>query len=151
MVSCVDGAHACADAFPLVSINVFKCTDRCLCFSNGIAVHYKRGGFTTWQTITTGLVLKTSHVIGCGYTRSEENVDKGSVYFTHNGQRLPGCLNDVRAGLWPVVHLQKKVSLSCVVLGSIHGPGALRELSLSVPSLPCLEGFSPGIAGFLPQ
>lgn len=78
-----------------------------ICYSNGIAVHYKRGSFTAWETISTGLVLKVNHVIGCGYMRSEDNV--GTVYFTHNGQRLPGSLNDVNAGLWPVVHLQKKV------------------------------------------
>lgn len=72
-------------------------------------MHYRRGGFTFWETTNTGIALTSNHVIGCSYTRSEENVDKGSVYFTHNGQRLPGLLNGVGAGLWPVVHLQKKV------------------------------------------
>jgi len=86
-------------------------------FSNGIAVHYKRGGFTAWETFSTGLTLQPNHVIGCGYTKSDDN--KGTVYFTHNGQRLHGCLNDVSAGLWPVVHLQRKVSLKVTLYAGI--------------------------------
>ncbi|XP_031557373.1 probable E3 ubiquitin-protein ligase HECTD4, partial [Actinia tenebrosa] len=80
----------------------------CVLHDNGIAVHYKRGGFTNWETTNTGLTIQNTHVIGCSYTRSEDDVDHGSVYFTHDGQRLPGVLHGVRAGLWPVVHLQRK-------------------------------------------
>ena len=48
-------------------------------------------------------------MIGCGYTRSEHNLDKGMVYFTCNGTRLTEVLDGVSAGLWPVIHIQKKV------------------------------------------
>ena len=33
---------------------------------------------------------------------------KGRVYFTHNGRRQLGVMDDVSGGMWPVVHLQKK-------------------------------------------
>ena len=34
---------------------------------------------------------------------------KGRVYFTHNGRRQGAVMDDVNGGMWPVVHLQKKV------------------------------------------
>ena len=37
---------------------------------------------------------------------------KGLVYFTFNGKRLPATLEDVAGGMWPVVHIQKKVESS---------------------------------------
>ncbi|XP_048583049.1 probable E3 ubiquitin-protein ligase HECTD4 isoform X2 [Nematostella vectensis] len=80
----------------------------CVLHDNGIAVHYTEGGFTAWQTINTEVSLLKGHVIGCGYSRTDSRSDTGLVYFTHNGQRLHGSLGNVSAGLWPVVHLQKK-------------------------------------------
>ncbi len=34
---------------------------------------------------------------------------RGVVYFTFNGKRLAATLEDVAGGMWPVVHIQKKV------------------------------------------
>lgn len=54
--------------------------------------------------------MKEKDVIGCCYKRGDDQTDKGSVYFTYNGDRLAEGLDSVQAGLWPVIHIQKKVT-----------------------------------------
>lgn len=52
---------------------------------------------------------------GIGWERSEGTppppgqAPKGRVYFTYCGQRLSPILEDVAGGMWPLVHIQKKV------------------------------------------
>ena len=56
-------------------------------------------------------------VAGIGWERSEctppppGQAPKGRVYFTYGGQRLCPILEDVAGGMWPLVHIQKKVGL----------------------------------------
>jgi hypothetical protein len=60
--------------------------------------------------------MREHDVIGCGWerldpTEIEDNSRvTGRVYFTRNGKRLAEVLDGVSAGLFPVVHIQKKVS-----------------------------------------
>lgn len=63
-----------------------------------------------------GLVcFDTGDVAGIGWERLEGTPPppgqppKGRVYFTYCGQRLAPYLEDVAGGMWPVVHIQKKV------------------------------------------
>lgn len=57
----------------------------------------------------------TGDVAGIGWERSEGTppppgqAPKGRVYFTYCGQRLSPILEDVAGGMWPLVHIQKKV------------------------------------------
>ena len=61
-------------------------------------------------------------VAGIGWERSEGTppppgqAPKGRVYFTYCGQRLSPTLEDVAGGMWPLVHIQKKVGACCSVL-----------------------------------
>ena len=55
--------------------------------------------------------MKENDIIGCGYKKAEDQSDKGLVYFTCNGVRLADSLDGVESGLWPVIHIQKKVKL----------------------------------------
>lgn len=54
---------------------------------------------------------------GIGWERSEGTppppgqAPKGRVYFTYCGQRLSPILEDVAGGMWPLVHIQKKVGI----------------------------------------
>ncbi|PFX24720.1 putative E3 ubiquitin-protein ligase HECTD4 [Stylophora pistillata] len=80
----------------------------CLLHSNGRAVLYRTGGLLQWKTVSLNIVMKEKDVIGCGYKRAEDQADKGTVYFTCNGERLAESLDGVQSGLWPVLHIQKK-------------------------------------------
>ena len=65
--------------------------------------------------MTLNLAMREHDVIGCGWERQEGEFDGdtrvlGRVYFTRNGQRLTEVLDGVSPGLYPVVHIQKKVS-----------------------------------------
>lgn len=55
--------------------------------------------------------MKENDIIGCGYKKAEDHSDKGLAYFTYNGQRLAENLDGVQSGLWPVIHIQKKVKI----------------------------------------
>lgn len=61
--------------------------------------------------------IVTGDVAGIGWERSEGTppppgqAPKGRVYFTYCGQRLNPILEDVAGGMWPLVHIQKKVFL----------------------------------------
>ena len=82
------------------------------CNSNGRAVLYRTGGLLQWKTVSLNIVMKESDIIGCGYKKTEDHPDKGLAYFTCNGQKLAENLEGVQAGLWPVIHIQKKVKMS---------------------------------------
>lgn len=59
--------------------------------------------------------VNVGDVAGIGWERSEGTppppgqAPKGRVYFTYCGQRLGPILEDVAGGMWPLVHIQKKV------------------------------------------
>lgn len=53
--------------------------------------------------------MKENDVIGCGFKAGEDRSGKASVFFTYNGDRIADELDGVQAGLWPVLHIQKKV------------------------------------------
>lgn len=61
------------------------------------------------------MLSKPGDVAGIGWERSEctppppGQAPKGRVYFTYGGQRLIPILEDVAGGMWPLVHIQKKV------------------------------------------
>lgn len=78
--------------------------------SNGRAVLYRTGGLLQWKTVSLNIVMKERDVIGCGYKRAEDQADRGMVYFTCNGERLAEGVDGVQSGLWPVLHIQKKVT-----------------------------------------
>ena len=60
--------------------------------------------------MSLNIVMKENDIIGCGYKRGEDQSDKGMVYFTYNGSRLAEGLDGVQCGLYPVIHIQKKVT-----------------------------------------
>lgn len=72
---------------------------------------YRAGGLLQWKTVSLNVVMKENDIIGCGYKKAEDHSDKGLVYFTYNGQRLAENLDGVQSGLWPVIHIQKKVKI----------------------------------------
>lgn len=63
----------------------------------------------------TCVCINAGDVAGIGWERSEGTppppgqAPKGRVYFTYCGQRLSPILEDVAGGMWPLVHIQKKV------------------------------------------
>lgn len=63
--------------------------------------------------------MKVNDIIGCGYKRAEDQLDKGLAYFTCNGERLAESLDGVQSGLWPVIHIQKKVMM-CSFCNNTH-------------------------------
>lgn len=85
--------------------------------STGRAVHYEPGGPLAWTSVTLNLSMREHDVIGCGWERLEpaEIEDNphvtGRVYFTRNGKRLAEVFDGVSTGLFPVVHIQKKVCI----------------------------------------
>ena len=89
----------------------YACRCGFLFLSNGRAVHYRTGGLLQWKTVSLNIIMKENDVIGCGYNRTDEHSNKGLVYFTYNGNRLAENLEGVPSGLWPVIHIQKKVAL----------------------------------------
>lgn len=48
-------------------------------------------------------------VLGMGWMRAAGTPSVGVVFITHNGTKLDTEIEGVRANLWPVIHLQKKV------------------------------------------
>ena len=84
-------------------------------FSNGRAVHYNGSSLLQWKSVRLDVTLGTGDVAGVGWERQEDTGNlhgqngKGAVYFTYNGNRLPNTIDDVAGGMWPVIHIQKKV------------------------------------------
>uniref|UniRef100_T1J2Q6 HECT domain-containing protein n=1 Tax=Strigamia maritima TaxID=126957 RepID=T1J2Q6_STRMM len=85
--------------------------------NNGRAVHYNGSSLLQWKSIRLDITLSPGDICGCGWERTGDSSEfpsqqvKGTVFFTHNGQRLPSLLDDVSGGLYPVVHIQKKLDL----------------------------------------
>ena len=85
-------------------------------FSNGRVVHYNGASLLQWRSIRLDIpALSTNDVIGIGWEKTSEQGGsatapvRGRVYFTFNGRRLTASIEEVSGGLWPVVHLQKRV------------------------------------------
>ncbi|MEQ2216515.1 hypothetical protein XENOCAPTIV_017459, partial [Xenoophorus captivus] len=75
--------------------------------------------------------VNTGDVAGIGWERSEGTppppgqAPKGRVYFTYGGQRLSPSLEDVAGGMWPLVHIQKKVNELVQVETYLRSEGVL--------------------------
>ena len=63
-----------------------------------------------WNKINTGHLLKAGDVVGCGWLKEDTPTNKGVVYFTVNGIHLEQTFKDSPTGLYPFIHVQKKVS-----------------------------------------
>lgn len=83
--------------------------------SNGRVVHYNGSSLLQWKSVRLDLSLNAGDIAGIGWERVGDGVllpgqtVKGIVYFTYNGRKLTGTLDDVAGGMWPAVHIQKKV------------------------------------------
>lgn len=87
----------------------FSCTQ-----SNGKAVHYNGASLLQWRSVRLDVALNAGDVAGIGWERTGESpvqgqTPRGRVYFTYNGRRLNAYMDDVSGGMFPVVHIQKKV------------------------------------------
>ena len=87
-------------------------------YSNGRAFHYNGSSLLQWKSVRLEVTLNAGDVAGIGWERQGDDTQplpgqqvKGQVYFTYNGERLAATLDDVSGGMWPVVHIQKKVCL----------------------------------------
>ena len=80
-------------------------------FSNGKAVHYNGASLLQWRSVRMDITLGLGDIAGIGWERTGTNTatPKGQVFFTYNGQKLPNTIDDVNGGMFPVVHIQKKV------------------------------------------
>ena len=67
-----------------------------------------------WNKINTDHLLKAGDVVGCGWLKEDTPTNKGVVYFTVNGIRLEQTFKDSPTGLYPFIHVQKKVSFKFV-------------------------------------
>ena len=45
---------------------------------------------------------------------------RGTVYFTYNGRKLRSVIHNVAGGMWPVVHIQKKVRTVVLIQNIIY-------------------------------
>lgn len=78
-------------------------------------MHYNGSSLLQWKSVRLDVGLGSGDVSGVGWERQEDPAHmpgqsgKGTVYFTYNGSRLPNTIDDVAGGMWPVVHIQKKV------------------------------------------
>lgn len=83
--------------------------------SNGRAVHYNGSSLLQWRSVRLDITLSVNDVAGIGWERhgdsppAQNQIAKGLVYFTYNGQRLGSTIEEVSGSMWPVVHIQKKV------------------------------------------
>ena len=67
-----------------------------------------------WKTVRLSRPIANGDVVGCGWLRGEEG-NKGSAYFTLNGEKFDTVFTDVPGELLPFVFIQKKVSLIVIV------------------------------------
>lgn len=84
----------------------------CMLHSTGRAIRYVSGDPLSWKSVTFNLSMREHDIIGCGWEamdREENTTGVGTAFFTHNGKRLSEVLEGVERGLFPVVHIQKKV------------------------------------------
>ena len=67
-----------------------------------------------WNKINTDHLLKAGDVVGCGWLKEDTPTNKGVVYFTVNNIHLEQTFKDSPTGLYPFIHVQKKVSFKFV-------------------------------------
>ena len=88
-------------------------------------MHYEDGDPLSWSSVALNLSMREHDVIGCGWEGlgpTEETSDAtGRVYFTRNGKRLAEVLDGISTGLFPVVHIQKKVCARHTRLNYLQG------------------------------
>ena len=53
--------------------------------------------------------IKSGDVVGCGWLKGEEGSNKGTAYFTLNGEKFDNVFTDVPGEMYPFLFLQKKV------------------------------------------
>ena len=63
-----------------------------------------------WSKHNLDAPLKTGDIVGCAWIRGDQGGGAGVMYYTLNGAKLDHVFNKVPPGLYPFVHLQKKVS-----------------------------------------
>lgn len=85
-------------------------------FSNGKSVHYNGASLLQWRSVRLDVTLNAGDIAGIGWERTDESpvqgqTPKGRVYFTYRGRLLSSNMEDVSGGMFPVVHVQKKVSV----------------------------------------
>ena len=82
-------------------------------------MHYSGASLLQWKSLRLDVTLNVGDVAGIGWERDGEGGShahgqqaKGRVFLTYNGRRLSATLDGVAGGMWPVVHVQKKVSVN---------------------------------------
>ena len=67
-----------------------------------------------WNKINADHLIKAGDVVGCGWLKEGTSTNKGVVCFTFNSVRLEQTFKDSPTGLYPFIHVQKKVSFKFV-------------------------------------
>ena len=84
-------------------------------------MHYNGSSLLLWKSVRLDVTLNSGDTAGIGWQRQGDTPPllgqtvKGVVYFTHNGRKLPATIDDVAGGMWPVVHIQKKVTVKILL------------------------------------
>ena len=77
-------------------------------------MHYNGASLLQWRSVRLDVVVNAGDVAGIGWEKTSDasagQPPKGQVYFTLGGRRLSPTLSDVSGGMYPIVHIQKKVS-----------------------------------------
>jgi len=83
----------------------------CGIFSNGRACQVNGDNILEWNKFRLRHSIKTNDFVGCGWikTSAEGEPSMGKVYFTRNGERCSNEFAGVPGGLFPFLHIQKKV------------------------------------------
>ena len=74
--------------------------------SSGRVIHYSGPTLLSWRSLRFDCLLQAGDCLGLGWEGATDS--PGTVFFTLNGVRLDQALEQVRPGLFPVVHLQRK-------------------------------------------
>ena len=90
-------------------------------FSNGKAVHYNGASLLQWRSVRLDVTLNAGDIAGIGWEKTGDTIvqgqiPRGRVYFTYRGRLLSAHMEDVAGGMFPVVHIQKKVRVICTLL-----------------------------------
>ena len=76
--------------------------------STGKVVHYNGPSLLHWRSLRFDSGLQPGDCLGIGWEKGVGS--HGTVFFTLNGRRMDQALEQVTAGLYPVVHIQRKNS-----------------------------------------
>ncbi len=77
--------------------------------SSGRGCQTRGENFLEWNTFRLTTSLKNGDIVGCGWVRADEG-NRGTIYFTLNGDRVPNEFHDTPPEMFPFVHIQKKVN-----------------------------------------